>query len=44
MVNRSISKEIYDATVISVNNTIYIAGGRNTPNGPYFTEVWRLEF
>jgi len=39
-----ISKEIYDATVISVNNTIYIAGGRNKPNGPYFTEVWRLEF
>jgi hypothetical protein len=39
-----ISKEIYDATVISVNNSIYIAGGRNTPNGPYFTEVWKLEF
>jgi K319-like protein/Kelch motif protein len=39
-----ISKEIYDATVISVNNTIYIAGGRNTANGPYFAEVWRLEF
>jgi len=39
-----ISKEIYDATVISLNNSIYIAGGRNTPNGPYFTEVWKLEF
>jgi len=40
----AINKEIYDATVISVGNSIYIAGGRNTPNGPYFTEVWRLEF
>jgi hypothetical protein len=39
-----IDREIYDATVISVNHTIYIAGGRDKPNGPYFTEVWRLEF
>jgi hypothetical protein len=39
-----ISKEIYGATVISVNNTIYIAGGTNKATGPYFTEVWKLEF
>jgi hypothetical protein len=39
-----INKEIYDATVISVNNAIYIAGGRNKANGPYFTEVWKLAF
>jgi hypothetical protein len=39
-----ISKEIYDATIISVNNMIYIAGGRDKLNGPYFTQVWKLEF
>ena len=36
--------EIYDAAVITFNNTIYVAGGRNKAAGPYFTEVWKLEF
>ncbi len=39
-----LDKEIYDATIISVNNTIYVAGGRAKPEGPYFKEVWRLEY
>ncbi len=39
-----LNTEIYDATVISVNNTIYVAGGRNQAWGPYFKEVWKLEY
>ena len=39
-----LSKWINDATIISVNNTIYVAGGRDKQNGPYFNEVWKLEF
>ena len=39
-----LNREIYDATIISVNNTIYIAGGRDQPWGPYFRQVWKLEF
>jgi hypothetical protein len=39
-----LNREIYDATIISVNNTIYIAGGRDQPWGPYFKQVWKLEF
>lgn len=37
---------INDATVISVNNTIYVAGGRDRdqPSGPYYDQVWKLEF
>ena len=33
---------IYDASVISVNNTIYVAGG--IVNGSLSNQVWRLEF
>lgn len=39
-----LNRAIYDATVISINNTIYIAGGRDQPWGPYFKQVWKLEF
>ena len=39
-----LDKEIYDATIISVNNTIYVAGGRDKPWGSYFKGVWRLEY
>jgi hypothetical protein len=35
----AINKEIYDATVVLVNNSIYIAGGRNTPNGPTYRSM-----
>ena len=35
---------INDAAVIAVNNTIYVAGGRSSPWGPYFNQVWKLEF
>ena len=39
-----LNQEIYDGTIISVNNTIYVAGGRDQPWGPYFKEVWKLEY
>ncbi|MEO5947917.1 MAG: hypothetical protein ABIP79_13955 [Chitinophagaceae bacterium] len=45
-----LNQKIFDATVISVNNTIYVAGGRGTVQGPhgyggtYFNQVWKLEF
>jgi Kelch motif/Galactose oxidase, central domain len=39
-----LNKQINDATIISVNNTIYVAGGRDQPWGPYFNQVWKLEF
>jgi hypothetical protein len=39
-----LNKEIYDATIISVNNAIYVAGGRDQRSGPYFKEVWKLEY
>ena len=39
-----LNQEVYDGTIISVNNTIYVAGGRDQPWGPYFTEVWKLEY
>ncbi len=37
-------QRINDATIISVNNTLYVAGGRNGAWGPYFNQVWKLEF
>ena len=45
-----LNQKIFDATVISVNNVIYVAGGRGTVQGPqgyggpYFKQVWKLEF
>lgn len=39
-----IDREIYNATIISVNNTIYIAGGTDKSWGPYLKEVWTLEY
>ncbi|MEJ7673106.1 MAG: hypothetical protein WKF59_10430 [Chitinophagaceae bacterium] len=45
-----LNQKIFDATVISVNNTIYVAGGRETVQdsqgygGPFFKQVWKLEF
>ena len=39
-----LSSPVFDATVIAVNNNIYIAGGRDVPWGPYFNTVWKLEF
>jgi len=39
-----LNQKINDATIISVNNTIYVAGGRDKPSGPYFKQVWKLEF
>jgi hypothetical protein len=33
---------IEEASIISVNNTIYIAGGK--VNGVFSTQVWKLEF
>jgi len=35
---------IWASAIISVNNTIYVAGGMNDPWGPYFIGVWKLEF
>jgi len=39
-----LNRELYDAAIISVNNTIYLAGGRDQAWGPYFNNVWKLEF
>lgn len=39
-----LNRRINDATIISVNNTIYVAGGREQPWGPYFNQVYKLEF
>jgi N-acetylneuraminic acid mutarotase len=39
-----LNKPVYDAAIISVNNTVYVAGGRDNAWGPYFKEVWKLEF
>lgn len=39
-----LDKEIYDATIISVDNTVYVAGGRDQAWGTYFNNVWKLEF
>lgn len=40
-----LNQKIFDATVISVNNTIYVAGGRGTVLGrDPFKQVWKLEF
>ncbi|MEO6219503.1 MAG: kelch repeat-containing protein, partial [Ginsengibacter sp.] len=45
-----LNQKIFDATVISVNNVIYVAGGRGTVQGPqgyggpFFKQVWKLEF
>jgi hypothetical protein len=33
-------KAINNATILSVNNTIYLAGGRNPGPGLYLREVW----
>ena len=40
--NAWIREDIHDAAVISVNNTIYVAGGR--VNGVTSNQVWKLEF
>jgi hypothetical protein len=37
-----LDQKIQDAAIISVNNTIYVAGGR--VNGAFSNQVWRLEF
>jgi len=42
-----LNQKIVGASVISVNNTIYVAGGRETVQGyrgPFFKQVWKLEF
>jgi hypothetical protein len=39
-----LNKKISDATIISVNNTVYVAGGRDNAWGPYFSHVYKLEF
>jgi hypothetical protein len=39
-----LNRKINDATIISVNNNIYVAGGREQFNGAYSNEVWKLEF
>jgi hypothetical protein len=39
-----LDKAINDASIVSVNNTIYVAGGRVDAWGPYSREVWKLEF
>jgi N-acetylneuraminic acid mutarotase len=40
-----LNKTLKSATIISVNNTTYIAGGRgDNPWGPYYREVWKLEY
>ena len=37
-----LNQKVYNAAVISVNNTIYVAGGSDGAN--YFDHVWKLEF
>ena len=37
-----LNQNIYDAAIISVNNTIYVAGGE--VNGVLSNQVWKLEF
>ena len=37
-----LNQKIKGATIISVNNTIYVAGG--LVNGSYSIQVWKLEF
>lgn len=32
------------SAIISLNNTIYVAGGMDNSWGPYFNGVWKLEF
>jgi hypothetical protein len=40
-----LDKTINASPVVSVNNTIYVAGGRGSnPWGPYYKEVWKLDF
>ncbi|MGE5106935.1 MAG: hypothetical protein ACM3H8_05295 [Sphingobacteriales bacterium] len=41
MVNWYAAAEIYGASIISVNNTIYVAGGY--VNGILSNQVWKLE-
>jgi hypothetical protein len=37
-------QEINDATIISVNNTLYVAGGRDITENKYYDQVWKMEF
>jgi hypothetical protein len=37
-----LNQNIYNAAIISVNNTIYVAGGY--ASGGFFNQVWKLEF
>lgn len=37
-----LNQKVYDAAVISVNNTIYVAGGTN--GNEYFNQLWELKF
>ena len=40
-----LNQKLQGAAIISVNNTIYVAGGRgDNPWGPYNKQVWKLEF
>jgi hypothetical protein len=34
----------YDAAIISVDNAIYVAGGRSQPGNQNLYEVWKLEY
>jgi len=38
-----LDKQVYGAAIISVNNTIYVAGGTDG-KGNYYNQVWKLEF
>ena len=37
-----LNQKVFNAAVISINNTIYVAGG--TDGNTYFNQVWKLEF
>ncbi len=37
-------QSINDASIVSANGTVYIAGGRSATSGSYVKEVWKLEF
>ena len=39
-----LDQPIYGAAIISVNNTIYVAGGSSNNFPPFYDQVWKLEF
>jgi len=39
-----LNKKVAGAAFVAMNNTIYVAGGRDNGRGPDFDDVWILEF